>query len=165
MAIQISMAPAFLLVAISNLINGITATRQRIIDRYRELSAENSDVLIPTDEVEYEKSVLRHRVSLSTRAITLLTSATMLIALVIFIIFISLVSPEIDLTLTLAPLVRFGDVECDRGQCVFSSAVACVIPAAAPHWPFGLSLQSARMWAMAILRSALVRGSWGRLKK
>ena len=40
MAIQISMAPAFLLVAISNLINGITATRQRIIDRYRELSAE-----------------------------------------------------------------------------------------------------------------------------
>ena len=55
MAIQISMAPAFLLVAISNLINGITATRQRIIDRYRELSAENSDVLIPTDEVEYEK--------------------------------------------------------------------------------------------------------------
>ena len=89
MAIQISMAPAFLLVAIGNLINGITATRQRIIDRYRELSAENSDVLIPTDEVEYEKSVLRHRVSLSTRAITLLTSATMLIALVIFIIFIS----------------------------------------------------------------------------
>ena len=103
MAIQISMAPAFLLVAISNLINGITATRQRIIDRYRELSAENRDVLIPTDEVEYEKSVLRHRVSLSTRAITLLTSATMLIALVIFIIFISLVSPAIDLTLTLAP--------------------------------------------------------------
>ena len=49
MAIQISMAPAFLLVAISNLINGITATRQRIIDRYRELSAENRDVLIPTD--------------------------------------------------------------------------------------------------------------------
>ena len=104
MAIQISMAPAFLLVAIGNLINGITATRQRIIDRYRELSVENRDVLIPTDEVEYEKSVLRHRVSLSTRAITLLTSATMLIALVIFIIFISLVSPEIDLTLTLAPL-------------------------------------------------------------
>ena len=86
MAIQISMAPAFLLVAISNLINGITATRQRIIDRYRELSAENRDVLIPPDEVEYEKSVLRHRVSLSTRAITLLTSAIMLIALVIFII-------------------------------------------------------------------------------
>ncbi len=55
MAIQISMAPAFLLVAISNLINGITATRQRIIDRYRELSAENRDVLIPTDEVEYER--------------------------------------------------------------------------------------------------------------
>jgi hypothetical protein len=104
MAIQISMAPAFLLVAISNLINGITATRQRIIDRYRELSAENRDVLIPPDEVEYEKSVLRHRVSLSTRAITLLTSAIMLIALVIFIIFISLVSPAIDLTLTLAPL-------------------------------------------------------------
>ena len=97
MAIQISMAPAFLLVAISNLINGITATRQRIIDRYRQLSAENRDVLIRPDEVEYEKSVLRHRVSLST-------SAIMLIALVIFIIFISLVSPEIDLTLTLAPL-------------------------------------------------------------
>ena len=61
-------------------------------------------MLIPPDEVEYEKSVLRHRVSLSTRAITLLTSAIMLIALVIFIIFISLVSPAIDLTLTLAPL-------------------------------------------------------------
>ena len=105
MAIQISMAPAFLLVAISNLINGITATRQRIIDRYRELSAENRDVLIPPDDVEYEKSVLRHRVSLSTRAITLLTSAIMLIALVIFI---SLVSPAIGLTLTLAPLFAFA---------------------------------------------------------
>lgn len=104
MAIQISMAPAFLLVAVSNLINGITATRQRIIDRYRELSVENRDVLIRPDEVEYEKSVLRHRVSLSTRAIILLTSAIILIALVIFIIFISLVSPAIDLTLTLAPL-------------------------------------------------------------
>ena len=104
MAIQISMAPAFLLVAISSLINNITATRQRIIDRYRELSVENRDVLIRPDEVEYEKSVLRHRVSLSPRAITLLTSAIMLIALVIFIIFISLVSPAIDLTLTLAPL-------------------------------------------------------------
>ena len=103
-AIQISMAPAFLLVAISNLINGITATRQRIIDRYRELSVENRDVLIRPDEVEFEKSVLRHRISLSTRAITLLTSAVILIALVIFIIFISLVSPQIDLTLTLAPL-------------------------------------------------------------
>jgi|TARA_B000000565_G_scaffold202057_1_gene155708 membrane-associated HD superfamily phosphohydrolase len=104
MAIQISMAPAFLLVAISNLINGTTATRQRIIDRYRQLTAEKSDVLIRSDEVEYEKSVLRHRVSLLTRSIILLTSAIMLIALVIFIIFISLVSPQIDLTLSLAPL-------------------------------------------------------------
>ena len=95
---------AFLLVAISNLINGTTATRQRIIDRYRQLTAEKSDVLIRSDEVEYEKSVLRHRVSLLTRSIILLTSAIMLIALVIFIIFISLVSPQIDLTLSLAPL-------------------------------------------------------------
>ena len=109
-AIQISMAPAFLLVAISNLINGITATRQRIIDRYRELSVENRDVLIRPDEVEYEKSVLRHRISLSTRAVTLLTSAVILIALVIFIIFISLVSPQIDLTLTLAPLFALAMV-------------------------------------------------------
>ena len=83
MAIQISMAPAFLLVAISNLINGTTATRQRIIDRYRQLTAEKSDVLIRSDEVEYEKSVLRHRVSLLTRSIILLTSAIMLIALVV----------------------------------------------------------------------------------
>ena len=59
MAIQISMAPAFLLVAISNLINGITATRQRIIDRYRELSAENRDVLIPPDDVEYDDENVR----------------------------------------------------------------------------------------------------------
>lgn len=109
-AIQISMAPAFLLVAISNLINGITATRQRIIDRYRELSVDNRDVLIRPDEVEYEKSVLRHRISLSTRAVTLLTSAVILIALVIFIIFISLVSPQIDLTLTLAPLFALAMV-------------------------------------------------------
>jgi len=109
-AIQISMAPAFLLVAISNLINGITATRQRIIDRYRELSVENRDVLIRPDEVEFEKSVLRHRISLSTRAVTLLTSAVILIALVIFIIFISLVSPQIDLTLTLAPLFALAMV-------------------------------------------------------
>ena len=48
--------------------------------------------------------MLRHRVSLLTRSIILLTSAIMLIALVIFIIFISLVSPQIDLTLSLAPL-------------------------------------------------------------
>ena len=55
MAIQISMAPAFLLVAISNLINGTTATRQRIIDRYRQLTAEKSDVLIRSDEWSMRK--------------------------------------------------------------------------------------------------------------
>ena len=102
-AIRISLAPAFLLVAMSNLLGHITATRQRIIDRYRMLSAE-PDVIIAPDEVEYEKRVLRDRVALTNRSINLLTLAIMLIALVIFTIFISLVSPVIDLTLTLTPL-------------------------------------------------------------
>tara|TARA_B100002052_G_scaffold11666_1_gene9468 strand:- start:2 stop:436 length:435 start_codon:yes stop_codon:yes gene_type:complete len=102
-AIRISLAPAFLLVAMSNLLGHIMATRQRIIDRYRMLSAE-PDVIIAPDEVEYEKRVLRDRVALTNRSINLLTLAIMLIALVIFTIFISLVSPVIDLTLTLTPL-------------------------------------------------------------
>ena len=102
-AIRISLAPAFLLVATSNLLGHITTTRQRIIDRYRQLSAE-PDVIIAPDEAEYEKRVLRDRVALTNRSINLLTLAVMLIAPVIFIIFISLVSPAIDLTLTLAPL-------------------------------------------------------------
>ena len=99
-AIRISLAPAFLLVAMSNLLGHIMTTRQRIIDRYRQLSAE-PDVIIAPDEVEYEKRVLRDRVALTNRSINLLTLAVMLIALVIFI---SLVSPVIDLTLTLTPL-------------------------------------------------------------
>ena len=102
-AIRISLAPAFLLVAMSNLLGHIMTTRQRIIDRYRQLSAE-PDVIIAPDEVEYEKRVLRDRVALTNRSINLLTLAVMLIAPVIFIIFISLVSPVIDLTLTLTPL-------------------------------------------------------------
>lgn len=102
-AIRISLAPAFLLVAMSNLLGHIMATRQRIIDRYRMLSSE-PDVIIAPDEVEYEKRVLRDRVALTNRSINLLTLAIMLIALVIFTIFISLVSPVIDLTLTLTPL-------------------------------------------------------------
>ena len=100
-AIRISLAPAFLLVATSNLLGHITTTRQRIIDR--QLSAE-PDVIIAPDEAEYEKRVLRDRVALTNRSINLLTLAVMLIAPVIFIIFISLVSPVIDLTLTLTPL-------------------------------------------------------------
>ena len=62
-AIRISLAPAFLLVAMSNLLGHIMATRQRIIDRYRMLSSE-PDVIIAPDEVEYEKRVLRDRVAL-----------------------------------------------------------------------------------------------------
>ena len=54
----------------------------------------------------------------------------MLIALVIFIIFIN--GPvEVDLTLTLLPLFALAMLS-DRGQCVFSSAVACVVTAATP---------------------------------
>ena len=81
------------------------------------------------------RKVLRHRVSLLTRSI-ILTSAIMLIALVIFIIFISLVSPQIDLTLSLAPLFAVAML---RTGYVFPLAAAGVLKAAAPDWPVELA--------------------------
>lgn len=135
-AIRISLAPAFLLVAMSNLLGHIMTTRQRIIDRYRQLSAE-PDVIIAPDEVEYEKRVLRDRVALTNRSINLLTLAVMLIALVIFIIFISLVSPVIDLTLTDAPVCP-GDAQSDRCRRALLASAADLLSAAAAHRPVQL---------------------------
>lgn len=90
------MAPAFLLVAITNLLGLITASRQRVIERYRQLLAAPDPVIGPQD-LEYETRVLRQRIALATRSISMLTLAVMLIALVIFITFVSLITPGLEL--------------------------------------------------------------------
>lgn len=90
------MAPAFLLVAITNLLGLITASRQRVIERYRQLLAAPDPVIGPQD-LEYETRVLRQRIALATRSISMLTLAVMLIALVIFLTFVSLITPGLEL--------------------------------------------------------------------
>ena len=66
------MAPAFLLVAITNFLGLITASRQRVMERYRQLLAA-PDPLIGPQALDYETAVLRQRISLTTRSIGMLT--------------------------------------------------------------------------------------------
>ena len=97
------MAPAFLLVAITNFLGLITASRQRVMERYRQLLAA-PDPLIGPQALDYETAVLRQRISLTTRSIGMLTLSVMLIALVIFLTFVSLITPGIELANGMAVL-------------------------------------------------------------
>jgi hypothetical protein len=95
-AIQLSVAPVFLLASMTGLLTVLTNRLARIIDRARWLK-ENSRGM------RQELQVQKRRMDLVMAAIRLSTLTILLVALVVAILFISVVT-VVDLTLVVVPL-------------------------------------------------------------
>jgi hypothetical protein len=88
-AIQLALAPAFLLSGIGALLNVMTGRLARIVDRGRELGhrrAERASAVHPS--VELETQTLEPRRHLTSVAITATTTAALLVCMVIAAIFV-----------------------------------------------------------------------------
>ena len=88
-AIQLSVAPVFLLAGIGALMNVISGRLARIVDNARKTKA----ALDAGEKVdEREQFGYRRRMQLTIRAIELLTAATLLISAVVAVMFFSVIS-------------------------------------------------------------------------
>src|SRR5689334_15294980 len=88
-AIQLALAPVFLLTAISGMLNVMSGRLSRIIDRGRALT--EREAVISTyepDEIQNELRMLERRRHITSRAITMFTIAALLVCLVIVTLFI-----------------------------------------------------------------------------
>lgn len=103
-AIQLSVAPVFLLAGISGLLNVLSQRLNRIVDRARRLQEAGADNTKnhPWDGRQ-ELQVQKRRIALVMRAIGCATVTILLVAMVVAIVFVSAVS-TIDLTLVVVPL-------------------------------------------------------------
>lgn len=99
-AIQLSVAPVFLLAGIGALMNVISARLARIVDAARQArdAARAGEALD-----ERQRRSYRRRMQLTIRAIELLTAATLLISAVVAVTFFSVIS-RVNLTLVVVPL-------------------------------------------------------------
>ena len=99
-AIQLSVAPVFLLAGIGALMNVISGRLARIVDRARK-----TKTALDAGETidEREQCTYRRRMQLTIRAIELLTAATLLISAVVAVMFFSVIS-RINLTLVVVPM-------------------------------------------------------------
>ncbi|EAQ68985.1 uncharacterized conserved membrane protein DUF2721 [Synechococcus sp. RS9909] len=99
-AIQLSVAPVFLLAGIGALLNVISARLARIVDAARQArdAARAGETLD-----EQQRRSYRRRMQLTIRAIELLTAATLLISAVVAVTFFSVIS-RVNLTLVVVPL-------------------------------------------------------------
>ena len=99
-AIQLSVAPVFLLAGIGALMNVISGRLARIVDRARK-----TKTALDAGETidEREQRTYRRRMQLTIRAIELLTAATLLISAVVAVMFFSVIS-RINLTLVVVPM-------------------------------------------------------------
>ena len=88
-AIQLALAPVFLLAAISAMLNVMSGRLSRIIDRGRALT-ENKDVIATYQQAELhnELKMLERRRYITSIAITMFTVAALLVCLVIVTLFI-----------------------------------------------------------------------------
>jgi hypothetical protein len=103
-AIQLSVAPVFLLAGISGLLGVITNRLSRIIDRGRELKAQTSDSSVAvTREARQELQLQKRRMGLMLKAIEFATFTILLVALVVAVVFVSAVA-RLDLALLVVPL-------------------------------------------------------------
>jgi len=103
-AIQLSVAPVFLLAGISGLLGVISNRLARIIDRGRELKAQIEDSsLAITREARRELLLQKRRMGLMLKAIEFATITILLVALVVGIVFVSAVA-RLDLALLVVPL-------------------------------------------------------------
>jgi hypothetical protein len=103
-AIQLSLAPVFLLASMSGLLMVLTNRLGRLIDRARELKRQvrDSDQEVGRD-LRQELQGQKRRMGLLMKAIEFSTVTMLLVALVVAIVFISVVA-QLDLALMVAPL-------------------------------------------------------------
>jgi hypothetical protein len=88
-AIQLALAPVFLLSAIAGILNVVTGRLARIIDRGRRLTeAPLSSSTLPPDKVAIELRSLERRRRLAGAAITACTLSALLLCLVIAMLFL-----------------------------------------------------------------------------
>lgn len=103
-AIQLSVAPVFLLAGVSGLLGVFTTRLARIIERARVLQDQARDAAIATSrQVRKELQVQKQRMGLVMRAIQCCTVTVLLVALVVAVVFVSAVA-RLDLALMVVPL-------------------------------------------------------------
>lgn len=103
-AIQLSLAPVFLLASMSGLLMVLTNRLGRLIDRARELKRQVSDSGQEVGrDLRQELQGQKRRMGLLMKAIEFSTVTMLLVALVVAIVFISVVA-QLDLALMVAPL-------------------------------------------------------------
>lgn len=105
-AIQMSVAPVFLLAGIGGLLMVLNNRLVRIVDRFRQLQAlsNSRDAPVASErEGKAELQALKRRMNLVLKSIELLTITILLVALVVSVVFISAVT-QIDLALLVVPL-------------------------------------------------------------
>jgi hypothetical protein len=103
-AIQLSLAPVFLLASMSGLLMVLTNRLARLVDRARELKRleRDSDQELGRD-LRQELQGQKRRMGLLIKAIEFGSVTMLLVALVVAIVFISVVA-QLDLALMVAPL-------------------------------------------------------------
>ena len=99
-AIQLAVAPVFLLAGIGMLLNVTSGRLVRIVENARR-AKEALDTGETVDDKE--RSTWRLRAQLIIRAIELLTAATLLISAVVAVLFLSVIS-RLNLTLLVVPM-------------------------------------------------------------
>ena len=99
-AIQLSVAPVFLLAGIGALMNVLSGRLVRIVDTAKQLRA-TREATGSMDE--RTRRIYRQRMQLTMRAIALLTATTLLISAVVAVMFLSVVF-QLNLTAVVVPL-------------------------------------------------------------
>lgn len=102
-AIQLAVAPVFLLAGIGALLNVLSIRLGRIIDRARKLEADTAKDVPDRDTFEQELRVLSRRARLINRAISLATGAALLICTIIAAVFLAALA-DFDVTILIALL-------------------------------------------------------------
>lgn len=100
-AIQLALAPVFLLTAISGMLNVMSGRLSRIIDRGRALT-EREELIASygQEEIQNELRMLERRRHITSRAITMFTIAALLVCLVIVTLFIEvMISASLNWTI------------------------------------------------------------------
>lgn len=99
-AIQLSVAPVFLLTGIGALMNVLSGRLARIVDYARQLRS-TADAGKAVNDVE--RRLIRRRMKLIIRSIELLTATTLLIAAVVATVFFSVIS-RVNFTPVVVPI-------------------------------------------------------------
>ena len=103
-AIQLSVAPVFLLAGVSGLLGVFSQRLSRIIERARLLQDQGRDAPVSTGlRLRSELQVQKRRIALVMRAIQCCTITVLLVALVVAVVFVSAVA-RLDLALMVVPL-------------------------------------------------------------